>query len=279
MSTNIVLTAAPLHDAAAMAVFLRAIPNSEELAKVLQARDSVSSRAYDDDTWTARFVASDGQLVKCYTNPPTDPLASGYGATPPGSRGFYSPFFNFVGDVGTGAIDIYSLGIYGTGKLYEGVNGFPVSKVNGWSTLGPSGLAYDNNIGSLYVVDGDCNAVVAIDNTPNLLVKDEITVAKSCKKFTCKDKNATCAKLVKAGSPLNKPEAEAILPNGNLIVANTGTNELVELTPTGTVLDTKTVDTSKTPAIFGLWATGTNDNNTALYYTDANSNTVQEMEQ
>jgi hypothetical protein len=220
-----------------------------------------------------------GQLVKCYTNPPTDPLASSYGATPPGSRGFYSPFFNFVGDVGTGAIDIYSLGIYGTGKLYEGVDGFPVSKVNGWSTLGPSGLAYDNNIGSLYVVDGDCNAVVAIDNTPNLLVKDEITVAKSCKKFTCKDKNATCAKLVKAGSPLNKPEAEAILPNGNLIVANTGTNELVELTPTGTVLDTKTVDTSKTPAIFGLWATGTNDNNTALYYTDANSNTVQEMEQ
>jgi hypothetical protein len=66
MSTNIVLTAAPLHDAAAMAVFLRAIPNSEELAKVLQARDSVSSRAYDDDTWTARFVASDGQLVKCF---------------------------------------------------------------------------------------------------------------------------------------------------------------------------------------------------------------------
>jgi hypothetical protein len=66
MSTNILLTTAALHDAAAMAQFLRGIPNSEELAKVLQEREAISSRAYDDDSWTARFVASDGQLVKCF---------------------------------------------------------------------------------------------------------------------------------------------------------------------------------------------------------------------
>jgi hypothetical protein len=66
MSTKILLTTAPLHDAAAMAEFLRAIPNSDELAKVLQEQESVSSRAYEDDTWTARFVASDGQAVKCF---------------------------------------------------------------------------------------------------------------------------------------------------------------------------------------------------------------------
>jgi hypothetical protein len=66
MSTKISLAMAPLHDAAAMATFLAAIPNSEELAKVLQERESVSSRAYDDETWTARFVGSDGQIVKCF---------------------------------------------------------------------------------------------------------------------------------------------------------------------------------------------------------------------
>jgi hypothetical protein len=66
MSTRISLATAHLHDAAAMAEFLLAIPNSEELAKVLQQRESVSSRAYDDETWTARFVASDGQVVKCF---------------------------------------------------------------------------------------------------------------------------------------------------------------------------------------------------------------------
>ena len=49
-----------------MAKFLVGIPNSENLAKVLQDRESVSSRAYDDETWTARFVASDGQVVKCF---------------------------------------------------------------------------------------------------------------------------------------------------------------------------------------------------------------------
>jgi hypothetical protein len=66
MSTKISLATAPLHDAAAMAEFLAGIPNSEELAKVLQEREAVSSRAYDDETWTARFVGSDGHIVKCF---------------------------------------------------------------------------------------------------------------------------------------------------------------------------------------------------------------------
>jgi hypothetical protein len=64
--TRISFSKAQLHDAAAMADFLRAIPNSEELARVLQTRKAVSTRAYDDDTWTARFVASDGAMVKCF---------------------------------------------------------------------------------------------------------------------------------------------------------------------------------------------------------------------
>jgi hypothetical protein len=66
MSAKISFSTARLDDAAAMAGFLSGIPNGEELGKVLQNRDAVSSRAYDDDTWTARFVASDGQVVKCF---------------------------------------------------------------------------------------------------------------------------------------------------------------------------------------------------------------------
>lgn len=50
-----------------MARFLLAIPNGEELGKVLQNRKILSSRAYDDETWTARFVSSDGQVVQCFT--------------------------------------------------------------------------------------------------------------------------------------------------------------------------------------------------------------------
>jgi hypothetical protein len=85
---------------------------------------------------------------------------------------------------------------------------------------------------------------------------------------------------VYSGSPLNAPVAQALLPNGNLIVANTkGGNTLVELTPTGKVLDTKTIDTNKSPEIFGLLAGGTDDSNTVLFYADTATNTLQELEQ
>jgi hypothetical protein len=51
------------------------------------------------------------------------------------------------------------------------------------------------------------------------------------------------------------------------------------MTPTGQVLDTTVVDKSKTSGIFGLAAIGTKDSNTALFYTDTNTNTLHELEQ
>jgi hypothetical protein len=90
----------------------------------------------------------------------------------------------------------------------------------------------------------------------------------------------TCGKLVHAGSPFDAPVAMAILPNGNLIVANTqGGNKLVELTPSGEILATKVVDQSKTAGIFGMAARGTNDSDTVLFYTDRNDNKLHELEQ
>jgi hypothetical protein len=64
---NISLATALLADPGAMAKFLSPIPNGDALAKVLDAGKPVSSRAYDDDAWTARFVSSDGVRVKCFT--------------------------------------------------------------------------------------------------------------------------------------------------------------------------------------------------------------------
>jgi len=64
---NVHMTSALLDDPVGMTQFLSPIPNSDQLAKVLDERKIVSSRAYDDETWTARFVASDGVLVKCFT--------------------------------------------------------------------------------------------------------------------------------------------------------------------------------------------------------------------
>ncbi len=54
---------------------------------------------------------------------------------------------------------------------------------------------------------------------------------------------------------------------------------LVELTPTGKVLATKTIDTNKSADIFGLLAEGTDDSTTVLFYPDTSTNTLQELEQ
>jgi hypothetical protein len=141
-------------------------------------------------------------------------------------------------------------------------------------------LQYNPSIDTLYIVDGVTNTLVAFSNASKLLDKDEIVVGSSGKTFQCKYPKTTCGSLVYSGSPLNAPMASALLPNGNLVVANTqGTaNTLVELTPAGQVLDTEVVDSGSTQGVFGLVAGGTKDSNTVLYYTDTNSNSVHELE-
>jgi len=66
MHPEIVTTTARLDDAAQMAKFLSPIPNGEQLAKVLEGGKPVSTRAYEDETRTARFVESDGSIVMCF---------------------------------------------------------------------------------------------------------------------------------------------------------------------------------------------------------------------
>ena len=66
MSTAISCATARLDDASELGLFLNGIPNSDALAELLKRRGPIISRAYDDGTWTARFVSSNGHVVKCY---------------------------------------------------------------------------------------------------------------------------------------------------------------------------------------------------------------------
>jgi hypothetical protein len=66
MSTRIAFSTARLDDDDAMRKFLSDIPNRDDLARLLHGGMPISTRAYDDDRWTARFVASDGRVVKCF---------------------------------------------------------------------------------------------------------------------------------------------------------------------------------------------------------------------
>jgi hypothetical protein len=251
---------------------------------VIDAGDHVYASGFTSKIMVS--IDQNGKLKKSFGSPITQPLGNGEGPM----LYSYSPELVFVGNADTGGVDSFSFG-YNTGRI-EGIDGFDVNKGSGWSALGPSGIAYwcgqhgkplcpymTDPPDTLYVADGACNAVVAINHASALLLKDEITIQPGCKKFTCEYSTVTCATLVKAGSPLDKPVAQTLLPNGNLIVANTGNNTLVEMTPKGQVLDTKVVDKSKTPGIFGLASLGTKDSNAALFYTDTNTNTLHELEQ
>ena len=94
--------------------------------------------------------------------------------------------------------------------------------------------------------------------------------------------SASDARIVYSGAPLNGPISTALLPNGNLVVGNTldpdGTNLMLEISPSGKLLDTLNVDTGAAGALFGIVATGTNDNNTKVYFNDDNDNNVQVLE-
>jgi hypothetical protein len=197
------------------------------------------------------------------------------------AHGSLAPAFVYSTDATLGTTVSTQVGFYGDKKATQVISGFAVNKKSGWAALGPAGPQYDKSVDNLYLDDGVTNTVVEIEHASNLLVADEIIVQSSGKTFKCKFAKVTCGKLVKAGSPLNAPEAMTLLPNGNLIVANTGgtANTLVELTPTGQVLATKVVDTKSTQGVYALAASGTTDNNTVLYYTDTNDNNLHELEQ
>lgn len=217
-----------------------------------------------------------GNFKKSYSSPIVMPLSNADAFF----TNFYHPEYIYTSDAKTGAIVGLSTGNYGTGQLLEVAKGFEVNKGNGWSILGPSGMAYDKNVDTLYIVDGANNTIVAFNHVSNLLQKDEIIVKPGGKTFKCAHPKTTCGTLVHSGNPLNAPFAATLLPNGNLIVANTkGGNTLIEMTPAGKVLATKVVDQSKTAGVYALLAGGTTDSDTVLFFTDTNKNDLEELTQ
>jgi GH24 family phage-related lysozyme (muramidase) len=61
------VSTARIDEPQAMAAFLASIPDSEELGALLGTKEGLNTRAYEDDSQTARFVISDGTTVTCFT--------------------------------------------------------------------------------------------------------------------------------------------------------------------------------------------------------------------
>lgn len=246
--------------------------------KILEGCNAIALAPSGDFIWAADFVANDnpiidpsGKLVMNIKGKPLDhPFGQAFAQPKSGDAAFYES------NAGSGTIIRFDV-VKNTEQVVA--KGFKVNHGKPGSILGPSGLQYDSKIDTLYVVDGANNAVYALSNVTQ--VPDNCLALESdALHFTgC---NAASAHVVFSGAPLNGPISSALLYNGNLVIGNTldanGKNLMIELTPSGKVLDVKNVDKGAAGSIFGMVATGTTAASTKLYFNDDNHNNLEVLE-
>jgi hypothetical protein len=135
-------------------------------------------------------------------------------------------------------------------------SGFPERTDPNALVIGPTGVAYDNLTGNLYVADSLNNRITAIPGALFLpfSIGTGVTVSR--------------------GGALNDPLGLAFAPNHHLIAANGDDGNLVEIDPfSGRQVATKLVDSSGGPppgsgALFGLFVTPD-----GVYFVDDATNT------
>ncbi len=154
-------------------------------------------------------------------------------------------------------------------------------------------MTYDPSSDTLYVVSSDTDSVLAfskVSTIPNNGITINFTSGTSSggayptttnAAFTFSGPNASQAKVIFSGSPLNYPVSSALLYNGDLILGNTGDNNMVEISPsTGAVVGTpSSVDTGAAGAIFGIATSGTSLATQKIYFNDDNNATVYVLSQ
>lgn len=135
-------------------------------------------------------------------------------------------------------------------------DGFPERTDPAALVIGPTGVAFDNDSGVLYVADSLSNRIAAI---PNALFRERPSYAG----FT-----------ISEGGKLNDPLGLALAPNHHLLAANGDDGNIVEVNPREkTQVAVKLVDNTGGPppgagALFGLVAT-----HHGVYFVDDASNT------
>ncbi|HEY9181139.1 MAG TPA: hypothetical protein VIO32_10505 [Candidatus Baltobacteraceae bacterium] len=229
--------------------------------------------APNGNVWAAAFKANDNPIFTP-GGAPVSTLPNGPWHHPFGEA-FAPPHAFYVSNAADGSLVRVST-MPGTFAFTVIATGFPVNGGKPGSILAPSGLNYQTSGDILYVVDGTNNTLYAIDNV-SAVGAGGITVNANGQSFT--GPSAANAHVVFSGPPLNGPISSAILPGGNIALGNTldpdGQNLMVEVSPSGQLLDVKNVDTGAAGAIFGMVASGTGPSNVKLYFNDDNDNTVK----
>ena len=137
-------------------------------------------------------------------------------------------------------------------------NGFPERTDPGALVVGPTGVALGPN-GTLYVANSVTNKITAISSAMSRT-------------------HATQGTTVSSGGNLNDPLGLAIAPGGDILEVNGSDGNLVELTPGGTQIAVKMLDTSPVPpglngngTLFGLVAA---PGNAGVYFVNDGTNTL-----
>ena len=233
---------------------------------------------HNDTIWAAAFASNDnpwfssgGTLVGNFTGSPFNrPFGQIWAQPRQGPQAIYES------NAGDGSIVRINLHTLATEVI---ATGFPINGGPPGSILGPSGLQYQRNRDTLYVVDGQNNSVTAISKVTSLHAGC-LTVLSNGTRFGGRCKSQ--ARVLFSGPPLNGPISSALFFNGNLVIGNTGDpdgeNLMIEINPGGRVMQVRNVDTGPAGSLFGMVATGNNAANTKLYFNDDNDNNLQVLE-
>jgi hypothetical protein len=252
--------------------------------RILQAEELLGCTALalgpTDAIWAAAFVENDNPIVSpggaILTSLDGGPWHGPFGQTFAGRSGPLRVAAFYESNAGDGSIVRININPGRPFTFDVVATGFPVNHGVPGSILGPSGLQYDAEHDRLYVVDGANDAVYSLRHVSTIPAHG-LSVDRGGRSFD--GPFARRARVVFFGSPLNGPISSALLPNGNLVIGNTldpnGKNLMIEITPHGRLLAVKNVDTGAAGALFGMVASGSNDDNTRLYFNDDNENTVK----
>jgi DNA-binding beta-propeller fold protein YncE len=130
-------------------------------------------------------------------------------------------------------------------------SGFPEELNSAALVIGPTGVALGRNDSSLFVADTLDNRIVEIP-FPAIRLH-----------------SAGEGTPISTGGDLNGPLGLATAPDGNLLAANGGDGNLVEISPSGAQLGEKMISPGGAGALFGLAVPG---NSRALYFVDDSEN-------
>lgn len=130
-------------------------------------------------------------------------------------------------------------------------SGLPEELNSAALVIGPTGVALGRNDSSLFVADTLDNRIAEI---PYPIFRSH---------------SAGVGTPITTGGDLNGPLGLATAPDGNLLAANGGDGNLVEVSPSGVQLGEKTISPGGAGALFGLAVSG---NRMALYFVDDSEN-------